>query len=125
MNAREENIGIVAVMLAQHSSTAGEQTFHSRPSFTFARDAGKLQSIARQLHRLDELACNKGELAPNGELRLLRLENSATMVVQRYGLQVYHQTDPRGWPLYLFDPTMLNGHNIEEVYLQGLAICPR
>ena len=123
MNAREENIAVIAVTLSQHSS-------EPRLPLVFARDAGQLQSIARQLHRFDELACSEewvgNDTRRKEELRSLRLANKAILIAQRYGLRVYLQGDPRGWPLYLFDPATLDGHDIEQVYpSQALGISPQ
>lgn len=42
-----------------------------------------------------------------------KAEESAAML----GLKVYHQTDPRGWPIYLIDETMN-----DSTYSSGIGI---
>ena len=48
----------------------------------------------------------------------------ARKTAQRFGLRIYHQSDPRGCVLYVYRPEDLNGSPIESVYpTQALAIC--
>ena len=48
----------------------------------------------------------------------------ARKTAQRFGLKIYHQSDPRGCALYVYRPEDLNGSSIESVYsTQALAIC--
>ena len=82
-------------------------------------DALILQRISRRLHQLDEKACNWG-LTDNQEKRVDRLEKQAQEIANKYGLNAYHQSDPRGWPLYLVKPNTPP----EISYTNGIAICP-
>ena len=79
-------------------------------------DAIILQRISHRLHQLDENACNYG-LTPRQEKRVERLEEQAQAIAQKFHLTAYHQSDPRGWSLYLTPPNT-------SQYTDGLAICP-
>ena len=84
----------------------------------------ELRRICRQLHKLDEMACNgeiqcddyteqwhrytadrygtptiKGNVLRTQPIDLLRV---AADLVRRNGLSVYHQGDPRGCSLYVY-----------------------
>ena len=82
-------------------------------------DALMLQRISHRLHQLDENACNWG-LTERQEKRVDRLEAQAEEIAQRYNLRAYHQTDPRGWSLYLIRA----GENAEIDYSTEPAVCP-
>ena len=79
-------------------------------------DAMQLQRISHRLHQLDENACNWG-LTKRQEKRVGRLEQQAQEIASKYNLYAYHQSDPRGWSLYLVTEA-------EKDYSRGLAICP-
>lgn len=86
------------------------------------QDIDALQRIARTLHALDEHSCNGyySELAEKrADTREKNLEKRADEIAKTYGLKAYHQTDPRGWSLYLIK-TEQNDTN----YSSGLAVCP-
>jgi hypothetical protein len=85
-------------------------------------DCVDLQAISRTLHALDEHSCNgyyseRAEKA--AETRESNLEKRAESIAQKYNLHAYHQSDPRGWSLYLITPEM-NDSN----YSRGVAVCP-
>ena len=61
----------------------------------FVSEYQELQKIARQLHRLDENACNYG-LTKRQETREENLEREAQKIAERLGFKFYHQGDPRG-----------------------------
>jgi len=82
-------------------------------------DAMLLQRISHRLHKLDENACNYG-LTEYQEKRVDHLERQAIDIAFKYNLKAYHQSDPRGWSLYLVPPE-LDPH---RDYSNGLAICP-
>ena len=84
----------------------------------FVRDYEQLRKISQQLHRADEAACNYG-LSPRQEQRVARLEAQAQTIADRYGLTAYHQSDPRGWALYLITAEMN-----ETNYHNGIGITP-
>jgi len=86
-------------------------------------DAEELQRISRALHKLDETACNWG-LTHLQERREERLEQKAQEIAQRYGRTAYHQSDPRGWSLYVVAEAELRGQDIHAAYNYGLAVCP-
>ena len=86
---------------------------------TTGEDAMSLQRISHRLHQLDENACN-WELSERQVKRVDRLEQQAKEIANRYNLTAYHQSDPRGWSLYLVNPQL----SIESEYAKGLAICP-
>ena len=83
-------------------------------------DAMLLQRISHRLHQLDEYACNY-EMTKRQETRLQRLEQQAQGIASKYNKVAYHQSDPRGWSLYLVSPEL----NIDSEYDKGLAICPQ
>ena len=87
-----------------------------------AVDVVKLQRISRSLHRLDEAACNS-ELTARQETRGDNLEKLAANIANAYGRLSYHQSDPRGWSLYLVKPEELGDYDIGAVYNRGMAIC--
>jgi len=80
-------------------------------------DAMLLQRISHRLHQLDELACNYG-LADRQEKRVDTLEKQADTIAQKNNLQAFHQSDPRGWSLYLIQP------GTQDNYDRGMGICP-
>lgn len=83
----------------------------------------KLQQISRSLHRLDENSCNYG-LTERQEKREERLEKTAESIAKEYGFVSYHQSDPRGWSLYLVNPKTLEGKDIHSEYDRGMAVYP-
>jgi len=86
------------------------------------RDTHELQAIAKTLHALDEHSCNgyySERAEKSAETREANLEKRADAIAQRYGRKAYHQSDPRGWSLYLITPDQ-NDTN----YSSGLAVCP-
>lgn len=86
---------------------------------TSVEDALMLQRISHRLHQLDENACNYG-LTERQEKRSDRLEKQAQDIATIYNLRAYHQSDPRGWSLYLVPPEL----NIESQYDRGYGVCP-
>ena len=87
---------------------------------SFAGFYGELSKIARQLHRLDENACNYG-LTPRQEKAELRLEAKANGVARFFGLRAYHQGDPRGGTLYLV-PIEWTAEYANQYYNDGVYI---
>lgn len=87
-------------------------------------DAMLLQRISHRLHQLDEHACNWG-LTHRQETRVERLEQQAHGIADRYDMIAYHQSDPRGWSLYLvYSGQITDEHPIDTIYDRGLGICP-
>ena len=78
-----------------------------------------LQRISHRLHQLDELACNWG-MSEAQSKRVERLEEQSRLIAKKYGLNAYHQSDPRGWSLYLISPDS----QLDRDYTKGLGICP-
>ena len=101
-------VAIVAARLAK-SSPANSAPYSS----AFA--ATRLCAIGRALHRLDEKACNVG-LTEADERRVTRLLEEATAILKLYGLLPYHQGDPRGASLYVYNPSDPEGRDISSVY---------
>jgi hypothetical protein len=90
------------------------------------QDTLPMQAIARSLHRLDEANCNVG-LTEAQEKRAENLDDRAEALARLHGLAVYVQGDPRGWPLYLYDPKhpKLEKYPIQSVYSSiSTAVCP-
>lgn len=99
----------------------------------------KLLAISGRLHRLDELACNQG-LTPMQVKRGARLELQAQEIIEEIkpGSVAYHQSDPRGWSLYLLSPDDVqagkfntaagcqapddNGWDVSVYYHKGLGV---
>ena len=86
-----------------------------------ANDAMLLQRISHRLHSLDEASCNWG-LTERQEKRVVNLEKQANEIASKYKLQAYHQSDPRGWSLYLLDKSVRNPE--VNYYPEGLGVCP-
>lgn len=97
-----------------------------------------LQSISRKLHAADERQCN-GYADSRGnwdegsgkrdEARVERLERDAKEIAEAHGWAAYHQSDPRGWSLYMVRPQDLTidgvSYKIDSVYSRGIAVCSR
>jgi hypothetical protein len=85
-------------------------------------DVHELQSISKTLHALDEHSCNgyySERAEKSAETREANLEKRADEIARTYGKKAYHQSDPRGWSLYLISPDQ-NDSN----YSSGLSVCP-
>lgn len=77
----------------------------------------ELRKCALRLQRLGERACNGegygrwGEWTEKDDEKDDRdTENAlckARAIVEPYGFKVYHQSDPRGWQLYVYKPEQL------------------
>lgn len=84
-------------------------------------DIERLQLIARMLNNIGERQCNQ-EMTRETEARLERRESRllerAKGIATLYGMAVYYQTDPRGWPLYLYraDDPWIKEHDISSCY---------
>jgi len=98
-----------------------------------ASDADAFQRISRSLHKLDESLCNgfvdwRGNWDEAAEMRAEkrsnRLEGKATELAQKYGFIAYHQSDPRGWSLYLVKPDQLGQYSIDAIYNRGIGVTP-
>jgi len=77
----------------------------------------RLSKIGKTLHHRYEMACN-GDINPRnldadgGDIVAAKLQKQADEIGANVGLYVYHQTDPRGWPLYVsFNPIPDNDYN--------------
>jgi hypothetical protein len=62
----------------------------------------RLEYIERTLHRLDEHACNR-ELSKCEETRRGDLEKEGEEIAAELGVKFYHQGDPRGVAVKLYD----------------------
>ena len=83
-------------------------------------DTLRIQAVAH----LDETACNR-ELTAREERRKASLLSRAAEYAERHDLKVYHQSDPRGWPLYVFKPEDLGDQDIWCLYSTiGVGVCP-
>jgi hypothetical protein len=77
----------------------------------------ELVKIGKALHRRYEDNCN-GDIpetdidADSNDRVAMKLQKMADAIAANVGLYVYHQTDPRGWPLYIsFNPIPDNDYN--------------
>jgi len=76
----------------------------------------ELQPVAKSLHHLDEVSCNYG-LSKRQETGMTNLMKKAKEIAGVwFGLQAYHQSDPRGASLYI--GLDLNASN----YTNGICI---
>jgi len=84
--------------------------------------AGELYDIARRLHALDRTG-RTGHGADAQDL----LEQARSAVEELgFGIEVYRQPDPRGWPLVVVFPgDVPTGSGPEAVYEQGIAVPPK
>lgn len=109
-----------------------QQKLHTLPPkwrrSRWAGDAGvELYKVSRQLHRLNENTFNYGT-SPSDERKEKRLLERARRAAAGLGhyVEVYHQRDPRRWPLYVVFPgDVRKGEGIEAYYEQGVAVPPR
>jgi hypothetical protein len=66
----------------------------------------QLQKIGKTLHKRYEDNCN-GDISETDideegfDTVAAKLQKQADAIAANVGLYVYHQTDPRGWPLYV------------------------
>lgn len=74
----------------------------ARELWAIAQKIDKMRRLERQVHRLNELACN-GELTERQETRRAQLENEYTALAFEFGLYAECQRDPRGSALKLHD----------------------
>lgn len=85
---------------------------------SFAYHMIELRSIAKKLHKLDEGDCNGR--SEQGQKRAdtisEKLFKRAEEIAGWYGLQAYHQGDPRGCTLYLVND------ECKDNYTDGIAI---
>lgn len=112
-------------------------------------DIISLMSIARGMHKWDELECGDadGNCIERDEVTGIpymtsepynhqgprlrrkipdtekRLNEKLTKIMKRYpGLVAYHQGDCRGWPLYIVSDADRRGAPIDSVYNNGTGI---
>ncbi len=85
----------------------------------------KLLKISKTVHRLDEYCCNYQETQQTEKASRKALDKTRELAA-RLGAEVYHQSDPRGWPLYLYWKSDLQqDQSINSVYSQvGIAVPP-
>ena len=81
----------------------------------------RLLEICRELHGLDEENCNSG-WDKEQEKQVEELEKEASTLAKKLGfIRAYHQSDPRGWSLYLIKK-LKRGQNIDSYYSEGLGV---
>lgn len=69
-----------------------------------AHDAARLKSMARAIGRLDEAQCNR-DLTKREEMRRAKLLEAVRTLAKEYGIaRVEHNSDPRGYAVYLHFP---------------------
>jgi hypothetical protein len=107
-------------------------------------DAYALRRAAMQLHRWYELECGTGNggverdevtgktywvnamtghRSPTRDIETPALARVAKIMARYPLLAVYHQTDPRGAPLYILRPDDVpEGKEAESYYSRGLAV---
>jgi hypothetical protein len=102
-----------------------------RPKLRRARWAGyvaaELFTIAKRLHVLGERA-RCGRMTPAHERAERRLLEQARSAVQElgFGIEVYRQPDPVGWPMVVVFPgDVPRGSGPDAVFEQGIAVPPR
>ena len=101
------------------------------------RNTMAMQSIARSLHRVQEQLCNgfqTEQAERRAERRQARFVNRAVQLAEMYGVLVYVQGDPRGWPLYIYTAEDLAAKTLYRHDLSGSidsvynsiakAVCP-
>ena len=84
-------------------------------------DYAKLSKISKQLLKQDENACNYG-LSSRQEKMVERLKAEANQIAGKYGLQAYHQGDPRGASLYVMPKRIAKSKLYAVYYEVGEAI---
>lgn len=84
------------------------------------KEAQWLQDMARQLHRYYEIACNQG-LSATQEGRQDRSQERITLGSQQKGFSVYHESDPRGWPILLSKTPIVKNDTLRPGIIR---VCP-
>ena len=75
----------------------------------------ELIRIGKRLHSLDEKSCN-GESGTFDERKEENLLIKANKILEEYHFRAYHQSDPRGWSLYIYRDQDLRGYPIDADY---------
>lgn len=112
MRARDFHVASVALELA------------GRNNCIVSPDVAMLLSVSTALHRLSEAACMRELTARDLARRKRLLKTAHDIGVGMWGAQtVFHQRDPRGWPLYVIFPGDIpDGGSVEDHYHNGVAI---
>lgn len=97
------------------------------------QDYYNLRRVALRLQRLGERACNGegygrwGEWTEKDDEKDNRYtENAmrrAMAIVEPYGMCVYHQSDPRGWQLYVYRIEDVKAYNERTTNGGGIDSC--
>lgn len=87
----------------------------------------RLQRLSKLLRSEAERQCNVSmddQELNESNAKIACWVETATELAADYGYQVYHQPDPRGWSLYLYQVKNLHGRNIENCYsTEGIGVC--
>lgn len=96
-------------------------------------DAPEIQRISRSIHKIGEQQCNGFQTwdgredtvaSDRADKREAHLLDSAGKIAARHNVEVYYQSDPRGWPLYLYNKAKLAGRDISAYYNSiGIPVC--
>lgn len=89
--------------------------------------AADLYRIAQRLQVLNERARSGRVTSAHKRVERRLLDQARTAVKELgFGIEVYRQPDPAGWPLYVvFSGDVKPGSGIEAYYEQGIAVPPR
>ncbi len=91
------------------------------PSEDWVADTDELQRISRALGRIGERQCNEdvGDTLDKRERNLLA---KAEKIAAKYGLRIYHQSDPRGWQVYLIPATFPQAEDDSYYNMRGYGV---
>jgi hypothetical protein len=82
-------------------------------------DTSAIVRAAKTLHTIYENDCNLNRTDKEqaaSEKKTDTLQAKIDTMLAAYNLKVYHQTDPRGWPVTVYRPEDLNGRDIGSCY---------
>ena len=91
------------------------------PAEDWIADVDELQRISRALGRIGERQCNEdiGDKLDKREANLLK---KAAGIAGKYGLRIYHQSDPRGWQVYLIPTTFPQAEDDSYYNMRGFGV---
>ena len=118
------------------------------PALDWVADVDELQRISRALGRIGERQCNEdtgcrycdstgtlenaaGEPVPcdqcagTGDTLGKRERNllaKASKIAAQFGLRIYHQSDPRGWQVYLIPTTFPQSEDDSHYNTRGFGV---
>jgi hypothetical protein len=106
--------------------TGRERSLHTLGALGFSEgEACNMVRLAKSLHTLYVRACNvdqNDEEEARAERYEERERERIEEIAKSRGFKVYHQTDPRGWPVTLYRTRDLTAYQKRSKYNAGVTI---